>query len=141
MYFNGEGHIERFSEALDGTTWAMDMTDDGIVDRYYGTALYLLTATPSIWRKSKDYVSDEAINRGIYFDKMLAEQDFSSQEWIVATLAKVLFESEDSKKFSITNMVGGLEDALFNCCLLAIAYFRDNKIYMQRKKAASLGNE
>ena len=133
MDFMNIGHFERYHEALYGSIWA---DDNDKVDRYYGAAHYLLTLRSSIWLKSKDYVSD-----GIYFDKMLAEQDFTSGELPIVMLAFVLFKNVDSAQFSLTNMIAYLGDEEFDCCITAIGYFRSDSFKLASKKPLPLGNE
>ena len=137
MYFIGENHIERYKEALDSSECVKPEPDglNGKVDRYYGTAFYLLTATPSIWRKCKDYASD----KGIYFDRIQQEQDFSSSEEITVMLARVLFENRGTLPLSLIILLSYTDVELFNCCRSALSAFYCDNVTVAIKKAASVG--
>ena len=137
MYFMDSGHVERFAAVMSDSQW---LYEDGGVDRYFGTAYYLLTTTAKIWQKCKNNVHDKG-SPEIDFDSILAHQVFSSAEKSIVLLARELFKNEDSNELSVIKMVNNLDKYLLNCCLYALAYFKNGMNISTIKKAASVGSE
>lgn len=88
VYFKSPEHKERFQAAIQH----VGKFDDDLIDREYGTALYLLTADSGIWENASKYVSSS----GIRFDLFLKKNVFSSGEATLIKLAANLFYSRVS---------------------------------------------
>ena len=87
IFFTSEEHKERFLTAMQ----KLGKVDRGKFDLEYGAALYVLTADPWIWQDVEIYVS----SRGIDFEGMLDEVDFSGGYSVLPHLASNLFNGND----------------------------------------------
>lgn len=83
IFFKSEGHKERFLSAIQ----QIGKVYDGKLDPEYGAALHILTCDLSTWEKAEGYVS----RRGILFEEMLKEVDFSTGYRSLINLAWNLF--------------------------------------------------
>ena len=143
MYFVDTEHKERFMEFLSGTEREQAIT---ITDRNYVTACYLLTASKTVWEKSKYFVTT---NSRIYFCDIFATDlltlpAFSKNEKNIVKLARELFSFGYSDNFSLADMADDVDEKFFKCCISAIKYFRYGTLcsHAERKalkKAASVG--
>ena len=81
--FRSAGHKSRFVTAMQ----QLGKHDAGKLDPEYASAVYILTSDDFTWEKASGYVS----RRGILFDDLLDEVDFSSGYRILIQLAGNLF--------------------------------------------------
>jgi hypothetical protein len=90
IFFTSAEHKARFL----ATIRAIDKIDhggpsDGRFDQEYSAALYILTSSTATWEKAQSYVS----RRGIDFEELLHEVDFSGAYSVLILLASNLFNS------------------------------------------------
>jgi hypothetical protein len=83
IFWKSEGHKERFLAAIQ----QIGKIHGGKIDSEYGAAIYVLTADQATWAKAQDYVS----SGGIWFKKMLQEQDWSGGMGVLIQWAANLF--------------------------------------------------
>jgi uncharacterized protein DUF6075 len=85
IYFKSPEHKDRFQAAIQ----LVGKFDDGLIDREYGAALYLLSHDEGTWNLAKKYVSSS----GIKFHELLERPAFSTSELTIFKLAANLFYS------------------------------------------------
>lgn len=81
IFFKSPEHEQRFMEAVQGHI------HDGELDPYYGSALYILTASHHGWSSVKGWVSDDVID----FEDMLKHVDLTGGTDVLYHLARNLF--------------------------------------------------
>ncbi len=82
--FRSPEHRRRFVEAMERID---KVEEQRHCDPEYGAAVFILSAYSGIWDRTSTYVS----RRGIRFDKMLKDQDFSGGLNVLIRLAGNLF--------------------------------------------------
>lgn len=82
-FFKSEAHKKRFLEAV------QPHVEDGNIDQWYGSALYILTSEASVWGRITKYVT----NDGILFHEMLMYDYFYDNDEILLQVAASLFGS------------------------------------------------
>jgi hypothetical protein len=86
IFFTSPDHKQRFLTVMQ----RLGKIDDGRLNQEYGAALYILTASHSLWQKSQAYVERHAID----IEAMLAEIDVSHGYAVLLKLAGNLFNGE-----------------------------------------------
>ncbi len=118
LFFKTPGHEARLIHAMR----EVDQIHHGVLDSEYAAALYILTAEPATWRKTSGYVGTGVNEKGIDFEGMKDEQDFSGGYSVLIELAHHLFNGQvhiDPLEFL------RLDDANFRVALTAIQIRRD----------------
>jgi hypothetical protein len=87
IFFKGSEHKQRFVEAMQRIGGKIYQ---GKFDPEYATAVYVLTADLSTWRKAGDYVA----RTGIDFESLLEEMDFSGSYQVLIKWAGNLFNEQ-----------------------------------------------
>jgi hypothetical protein len=87
IFFKSAEHKERFLS----TMLQRGKVDGGKFDAEYGAAFYILTADLWTWENVQDYIT----RRGIDFEAMLKEVDFSGGYSILPKLASNLFNGNE----------------------------------------------
>jgi hypothetical protein len=123
MFFVKNGHQIRFLKAVIYSD--KYETTTGVIDREYGTASYLLTSSPDIWRICEMYTDD-----GIDFPDILANDCFSFAERIIVQLAWILFDPWGKREFTLGDMINSLEDEYYFLCLEALRLRRSNDMQL-----------
>ena len=119
-YFKSPEHQQR----LRGTLQALGKIINGNPDAEYASALYILAADLSTWKKASAYISD----LGIDFEALLEDVDFSSGYAVLIHLAGNLFNESlhiDPIQFL------QLDPANFIVALTAIQVRRNPSLVMQ----------
>src|SRR5579859_245955 len=97
IFFKSEGHKARFLTVIRriGKVYA------GKLDPEYAEAVYVLCADLATWERAESYVS----SRGILFEKLLEQVDFSSGHRALVMLAADLFNEQWSESAQHASLV------------------------------------
>src|SRR5579859_113503 len=121
IFFQSEGHKTRFLTVIRriGKVYA------GKLDPEYAAAVYVLSSDLGTWERAESYVS----RRGILFEKLLEQVDFSSGYRALIMVAADLFNeqwSEHSLHASLVDVACTLDEPNFRVAMNAFKLRRYN---------------